>query len=50
MYEMMRKNLCRRLIYEPPHVKDLMDDLDTLYKSINLATKDATNFNDDSRF
>jgi len=31
-------------------VKDLMEDLDTLYKSINLATKDATNFNDDSRF
>jgi hypothetical protein len=50
MYEMMKNILCRRLIYQPPHVRDLMNDLDTLYKSINLATKDATNFNDDSRF
>ncbi len=41
MYEMMKRKLCTRLIYQPPHVKDLMDDLDTLYKSINLTTKDA---------
>jgi hypothetical protein len=50
MYEMMKKKLRRRLIYQPPYVKDLMDHLETFYKSINLATKDATNFNDDSRF
>jgi hypothetical protein len=50
MYEMVKKTLCKGLIYQPPHVRDIMANLDTLYKSINLATKDATNFNDDSRF
>jgi succinate dehydrogenase/fumarate reductase-like Fe-S protein len=46
MHEMMKELITSKPIYQLPHVKDLMNDLDNNYKPTNLVTKNVINFND----
>jgi hypothetical protein len=43
---MMKKLIINKSIYQLPHLKDLMNDLDNNYKLTNLMTKNVINFND----
>jgi len=45
MHEMMKELITSKPIYQLPHVKDLMNDLDNNYKLTNLMTKNVINFN-----
>jgi hypothetical protein len=50
LYDMMVEFLGLRLIFEPPHTKNLvMDNAYQVIKKFNLAPNEVININDDSR-
>jgi hypothetical protein len=46
MHKMMKELITSKSIYQLPHVKNLINDLDNNYKPTNLMTKNVINFND----